>query len=111
MSLGNIVRVLGGDLYDGGRRANIPAPGHSAADRSVSLLLRDDRVFVHTFGDSDWREVLDDLRARRLVDGGTPAVGSPEAADSASAATVEPSSVTQESDPIVEPELDHQEAA
>jgi hypothetical protein len=68
MSLSNIVRVLGGDLYDGGRRANIPAPGHSAADRSVSLLLRNDRVFVHTFGDSDWREVLDDLRARRLID-------------------------------------------
>jgi hypothetical protein len=68
VSLGNIVRALGGDLYDGGRRASIPAPGHSPADRSVSLLLRDDRVVVHTFGDGDWREVLDDLRARGLID-------------------------------------------
>jgi len=39
MSLREIVRVLGGDLYDGGRRANVPAPKHSRADRSVSLLL------------------------------------------------------------------------
>lgn len=68
MSLRAIVEVLGGDLYDGGRRANIPAPGHSRADRSVSLLLKDDRVIVHTFGDGDWQAVLDDLRAKRLID-------------------------------------------
>jgi hypothetical protein len=68
MSLRSIVQALGGDLYDGGRRANIPAPGHSAADRSVSLLLRDDRVVVHTFGDGDWRSVLDYLRRLNLID-------------------------------------------
>jgi putative DNA primase/helicase len=68
MSLREIVRVLGGDLYDGGRRANVPAPNHSRADRSVSLLLRDDRVVVHSFGGGDWRDVLDDLRNRRLID-------------------------------------------
>ena len=33
MSLRTIVDVLGGDLYDRGFRANIPAPGHSPADR------------------------------------------------------------------------------
>lgn len=58
MSLSHIVKALGGELYDGGRRANIPAPGHSSADRSVSLLLEDDRVVVHTFGDGDWKAVL-----------------------------------------------------
>lgn len=68
MSLSTIVQVLGGDLYDRGRRANIPAPGHSLADRSVSLLLEEDRVVVHTFGGSDWREVLDHLRELKLVD-------------------------------------------
>lgn len=68
MSLQTIVRALGGDLYDRGRRANIPAPGHSRHDRSVSLLLEDDRVVVHTFGGGDWREVLDDLRRLRLID-------------------------------------------
>jgi len=68
MSLRSIVQALGGDLYDGGRRANIPAPGHSAADRSVSLLLQDDRVVVHTFGDGDWRSVIDYLRRLNLID-------------------------------------------
>lgn len=68
MSLRSIVQALGGDLYDGGRRANIPAPGHSTADRSVSLLLQDDRVVVHTFGDGDWRSVLDHLRRLGLID-------------------------------------------
>lgn len=68
MSLASIVRALGGDLYAGGRRANVPGPGHSRADRSVSLLLHGDRVVVHTFAGEDWREVLDDLRARGLVD-------------------------------------------
>jgi putative DNA primase/helicase len=68
MSLRAIVQTLGGDLYEGGRRANVPAPGHSAADRSVSLLLEGDRVVVHSFGDGDWRAVLDQLRALNLID-------------------------------------------
>ncbi len=68
MSLHAIVQTLGGDLYDRGRRANIPAPGHSRHDRSVSLLLEGDRVVVHTFGGGDWREVLDHLRALNLID-------------------------------------------
>jgi hypothetical protein len=67
MSLRTIVQALGGELYDGGRRANIPAPGHSAQDRSVSLLLRGDRVVVHTFGDGDWKAVFDQLREHKLI--------------------------------------------
>jgi putative DNA primase/helicase len=47
MLLRTIIHVLGGDLYDGGRRANIPAPGHSRRDRSVSLLEQGDRLIVH----------------------------------------------------------------
>jgi hypothetical protein len=75
-TLHRIVRAVGGEVYDGGRRANIPAPGHSSADRSVSLWLRDGRLVVHTFGDGDWRAVLDELRRLRLVEGGdTPAAG------------------------------------
>jgi len=68
MSLRPIVQALGGDLYDRGQRASIPAPGHSAADRSVSLLLKEGRIIVHTFGDGDWRAVLDHLRGEGLVD-------------------------------------------
>jgi hypothetical protein len=67
VSLRAIVQALGGELYEGGRRANIPAPGHSAQDRSVSLLLQGDRVVVHTFGDGDWKGVLDHLREHRLI--------------------------------------------
>jgi len=68
MSLRPIVDTLGGDLYDRGQRANIPAPGHSAADRSVSLLLTKGRVVVHAFNGVDWRDVLDELRRRHLID-------------------------------------------
>ena len=68
MSLRAIVRALGGDLYDGGRRANIPAPGHSARDRSVSLLWVNGRVIVHSFGAADWRDVRDYLWGERLLD-------------------------------------------
>jgi hypothetical protein len=68
MSLAQIVRALGGDLYARGRRANIPGPGHSRTDRSVSLLLVGGRVIVHGFAGEDWREVLDHLQARGLVD-------------------------------------------
>ncbi|HZC16101.1 MAG TPA: hypothetical protein VE309_05020, partial [Caulobacteraceae bacterium] len=79
MTLRAIVQTLGGDLYDGGRRANIPAPGHSAGDRSVSLLLRGDRVVVHTFGDGDWRTVLDHLRAYQLIDAANAPLAGPGA--------------------------------
>jgi putative DNA primase/helicase len=68
-TLAPIVRALGGDLMAGGRRANVPGPGHSPADRSVSLWLVGGRVVVHCFAGDDWRDVLADLRRRKLVDG------------------------------------------
>ena len=70
MSLRQIVTILGGDLYQNGLRANVPAPGHGKADRSVSLLLDGGRVVIHTFGAADWREARDDLRRRGLIDPG-----------------------------------------
>ena len=69
MTLKAIVAALGGDLYAGGTRASVPAPGHSAHDRSISLLLEGDRLVVHSFGETDWRAARDDLRARGLIDG------------------------------------------
>lgn len=68
MSLRHIVSALGGDLYDGGARANVPYPGHSRADRSLSLLLSGDRILVTCFGDGDWKEALDHLRGQGLID-------------------------------------------
>lgn len=67
-SLAAIVRALGGDLYDGGLRANVPGPGHGPSDRSVSLRLSGDRLLVHSFAGDDWRDVLAELRRRGLVD-------------------------------------------
>jgi hypothetical protein len=92
MTLKHIVDALGGDLYDGGFRANIPAPGHSPADRSVSLLLRNDRVVVHTFGDGDWKAVLDHLRENQLID----AANAPRSVSGAKARAL---AVVQTSDP------------
>ncbi len=69
MTLHNIVAKLGGDLWAGGAQANIPAPGHSARDRSVSLRIGSDgRIIVNTFAGTDWRIVMDDLRERGLID-------------------------------------------
>lgn len=66
--LAAIVRAIGGDLYADGDRANVPGPGHSAADRSVSLMLRDGRVIAHSFAGDEWRAVLADLVERGLID-------------------------------------------
>jgi len=49
-SLAGLARALGGDCYAGGRRALLPAPGHSCEDRSVSLRLVEGRLLVHSFG-------------------------------------------------------------
>lgn len=68
MTLHTIVAALGGDLYNGGSRASIPGPGHSAEDRSVSLLLSEGRIVIHGFGGADWRTARDDLRARGFID-------------------------------------------
>ena len=42
--------------------------GHSAADRSVSLLLSDGRVIIHGFGEADWRTMRDALRGAGFID-------------------------------------------
>jgi len=70
--LAHIARTMKGDLFRNGRQANIPAPGHSKDDRSVSLGLRDDgRILVNCYSTKkhvSWREVLALLRAKHLID-------------------------------------------
>lgn len=69
MSLAAIVKTVGGDLASNGLEAQIPAPGHSKKDRSVSLRLKSDgRVLVHSFGGAQWSEVFDWLRSQGLID-------------------------------------------
>ncbi|RZJ00006.1 MAG: hypothetical protein EON90_09190 [Brevundimonas sp.] len=76
MSLREIAAVLDGQVFDGGRRALVRAPGHSAADRSVSLLLSEGRVVIHSFGAADWRDVQAHLRDLGLLDADDRPVGS-----------------------------------
>jgi putative DNA primase/helicase len=47
--LRNIVARVGGDLYNGGRAALVPGPGHSRKDRSLSLRLTADNARVIWF--------------------------------------------------------------
>lgn len=80
VSLRDIVSALGGELYQGGRRANVPAPGHSNADRSVSMLLDGDRLVIHGFGSADWRAVRAHLQGLKLIDAGGRLTGATAAA-------------------------------
>lgn len=70
VSLLPIVRALGGELADGGLRAVVRAPGHSARDRSVSLMLSGDRILIHSFGSADWRDIRSHLLDLGLIDQG-----------------------------------------
>jgi hypothetical protein len=68
MSLADLVKSVGGDLY-GPHHAMIPGPGHGPEDRSVSLLVdRTGRLIVTSWGRSSWQEVVDDLRRRGFID-------------------------------------------
>lgn len=74
MNLHDIVKAVGGKVYDHGRRALIPHPNHSTHDRSVSLFIdKDGRLVIHTFGDDgDWRQVKDLLRHHKVLQDGQP---------------------------------------
>ena len=91
LTLRDIVAALGGDLHHGGRNANVPAPGHSKADRSVSLLLDGDRLVIHGFGSADWRSVRAHLCGLGLIDGAGCLTGTALASGPGAAASPRPS--------------------
>ncbi|SJM62116.1 Bll0064 protein [Brevundimonas diminuta 3F5N] len=90
LSLREIVAALGGDLHHGGQGANVPAPGHSAADRSVSLLLDRDRLVIHGFGSADWRAVRTHLHGLGLIDAAGRMTGASGAVSNREAASPRP---------------------
>lgn len=67
-----IARTMRGDVCRGGWQANIPAPGHSRYDRSVSLGVRDDgRILINVYSTKKqvrWQDVYQDLQGRGLID-------------------------------------------
>jgi phage/plasmid primase-like uncharacterized protein len=68
--LERIAAELGGLVFDGGRRALVPGPGHGPADRSVSLVETEEgRILIHCFSPrDDWRVVRRALADRGLLD-------------------------------------------
>lgn len=57
--LRDLVKQHGGDLYAGGRAATMPGPGHSRADRSLSVRLSDDgKVIFHSFANDTVRDCM-----------------------------------------------------
>lgn len=75
-NLSAIVDALGGEIGAAGQRATVRAPGHSEHDRSVSLLLSGDRLIIHAFGSTDWREISLHLRDLGLIDRSGRVIGS-----------------------------------
>lgn len=63
--LADIVHRLGGDLMAGGSRALVPGPGHSPADRSLSLWLSGDRIVWHSFAGDPAADVVAHLGIQR----------------------------------------------
>jgi hypothetical protein len=56
--LRDIVARLGGDLYNGGTAANVPGPGHSRRDRSLSLRLTPQgRILYYAFAPAEHADV------------------------------------------------------
>jgi hypothetical protein len=64
MDIKAIARALGGDVS--GQSARVPGPGHSKADRSLSITLADnaDGFICHSFAGDDPIECKDFIRAR-----------------------------------------------
>src|SRR6516225_5751491 len=58
-----VARELGGDVY--GRAVLAPGPGHSRADRSLSITIdpaAPDGFRCHSFAGDDWREYREHVR-------------------------------------------------
>jgi hypothetical protein len=58
-----IALALGGDVVSA-NRVSAPGPGHSAKDRSLSVLIVGSDFVVHSFSNDDWRECRDYVRER-----------------------------------------------
>ena len=66
--LKTIASAYGGRVSPNGDTAQIPAPGHSKRDRSVSLRRTSDgKLLIHCFSDTDWRDVRSELLSRGFV--------------------------------------------
>jgi hypothetical protein len=66
LDLDELRRQRGGQVFDAGRRWIGPGPGHSRADRSLSVMIADDgRALVHSFAGDPFRICADYLGLER----------------------------------------------
>ncbi|MGZ9117220.1 MAG: DUF7146 domain-containing protein, partial [Methylocystis sp.] len=65
MNLYQVARVLGGEVSNGWAR--VPAPGHSKADRSLSIALSHqspDGLYYLPYAGETWQECAEYVRSR-----------------------------------------------
>jgi putative DNA primase/helicase len=61
LTVREIVAVLGGDVT-GRNSCNVPGPGHSKIDRSLSITIDGDRFILHSHAGDDWKVCKDYVR-------------------------------------------------
>lgn len=73
ISLSDIVRQYGGHLYDSGRRALVPGPGHSKNDLSLSLWCNSDgRIIFFSHAGDRPSDVFKHLGMEPIAEDSTP---------------------------------------
>jgi hypothetical protein len=63
MNIRQIAAALGGDVTNS-TSCNVPGPGHSKADRSLSITVRGGRLVVNSFARDDWKVCRDYVHDR-----------------------------------------------
>jgi putative DNA primase/helicase len=66
-----IAAALGGDVINRSS-CNVPGPGHSKRDRSLTIKIDRDRLIVYSHAGKDWRECKDYVRERLGLDDNRP---------------------------------------
>src|SRR5258706_2546300 len=69
LTVREIAAILGGDVT-GRNSCNVPGPGHSKIDRSLSITIdgRQDRIIVCSHASDDWKICKDYVRQRLGLD-------------------------------------------
>ena len=67
LDIRQIASVLGGDVISR-TSCNVPGPGHSKSDRSLTITVDRDRLIVHSHAGDDWKVCKDYIRERLGLD-------------------------------------------
>jgi putative DNA primase/helicase len=67
LDIRTIARIMGGDVI-GKNSCNVPGPGHSKSDRSLTITVDRNRLIVHSHAGKDWKLCKDYVRERLGLD-------------------------------------------